>query len=185
MANGGILTPPVISRLPLGLLRFLGIQSGGLYPQSLNSGLQTTLETLDLLAVNHREFLTQTQNGIAAVGPLTFSTFAVPSGVGGGAAPEVWYVRGVSARITLGAAENWSGQLFYQPREAGGAVTAIWPLHPFRTFGGPVAQSVGSWEGTVGAGLWMGPGDILGIDTQALTGTVDTTLSGHITRFGT
>jgi hypothetical protein len=37
-----LLTQPVISRLPLGLLDFLGIKSGGRYPEQLQGTLQPT-----------------------------------------------------------------------------------------------------------------------------------------------
>lgn len=47
-----ILTPPVVSTLPAGLLRYLGIQSGGQYPQSLGRVIDPGLELIDLLTIS-------------------------------------------------------------------------------------------------------------------------------------
>jgi hypothetical protein len=47
-----ILTPPVISTLPLGLLRYLGIQSGGRFPQTVEGVISPGLELIELLAAS-------------------------------------------------------------------------------------------------------------------------------------
>lgn len=55
-----ILTPPTISTLPNGLLRYFGIQSGGAYPRSLDSNYQLGIEVLPIMAAS-----TDTDAGVA------------------------------------------------------------------------------------------------------------------------
>lgn len=50
---GPILTPPSISTLPNGLMRYFGIQSGGAYPRSLEANYQLSIdEVLPIMAAS-------------------------------------------------------------------------------------------------------------------------------------
>jgi len=173
-----ILTPPVISRLPLGLIRFLGIQSGGVYPQSLSPQLQTSWDTFQLLHANHHETVTQANPAVAAIGVLTIANTFVPNG-------EAWYVRAASVNIVAGAGEAWSGQLVWVPFGAPGAGTIGHPLTLVIGVAGAAGQSVqiGSLQQGASEGFFMGPGDILAINTVSLTGTIDLTTVAQISRF--
>jgi len=169
-----ILTPPTISRLPLGLLRFLGIQSGGQYPLALRPELGTVWDTFQLLHANHHELIQQTNAAVAAAGMLTLANFFVPNG-------EVWFVRAASLQITTGAGEAWAGVLEWIPFGAPAAGSFGHPL--CRAEANAASQTITLGSMSVGGdGFFMGPGDILGIRTISLTGAIDFITQAQISR---
>jgi hypothetical protein len=165
MPAPAILTPPVISKLPLGLLAFLGIKSGGSYPQSLSPTLVTVFDQLGLLNTNHGEDVTLATTA-AAPGFTILAT--VPES-------QVWCVQYYSGSVLTQAAEAWAGSLCiqhirpatdflqqFQGANIGATALAVMAAPPF---------------------TWVGPGDILDLRTSSITGTVDVYLSARITRW--
>ena len=96
-----------VSKLPLGLLGFLGIKNGGAYPRSLGGQYAPTIDSLPLLAGVNFEELNPGNTAVAATGGNagSFSTgFQVPQ-------TEVWYVTLCSAGVTTGVGEAFFGYL--------------------------------------------------------------------------
>ena len=149
-----ILTPPVISRLPLGLLQFLGIQSGGLYPQSLGNQLVPTFEELDILSSVHSQEKFDVAIPITGIG-FAPSPIAVPLN-------EVWYMH------------YCTGILFTDATEAVDAILGI-----NGPTGGPhtlpvnftfsMAASLQRSHGISGP-VWVPPGMSIGFIINQITG---------------
>jgi hypothetical protein len=102
LPNGnGLLTPPVISKLPLGLLQFLGIQSGGTYPHTLGTTLTPTWDQLELFAGAHGEHVFDTNVAVTALNNSP-STIVIPQN-------EMWYVSQIRAFLSTGVGETLTG----------------------------------------------------------------------------
>lgn len=157
MANGGLAgvdRPAPISKLPLGLLGFLGIKSFGQYPNSLGSQISPGLDLLGLFSGAHAEHA----NGGAVNAAAGYNTVAltVPQN-------EIWYVTMAHAVATLGAGTAITMQLAVQP-----SVGADIVLTELLTGG----ASAGSIMSPLLREVWLGPGDDLGIRVGAFTGVV-------------
>lgn len=146
------LTGPVISRLPYGLLGFLGLKNGGQFPRSLEPALQTIFDQLGPLVGSHAEASTFS----TTVNAVSYTVlFTVPNG-------EVWYLDNYACYVTAGVGEAWSGTISLNL--PGGY---FGPLHDEASIGASVQTVV--WT----RGLWVPAGAILGLHTHTVTGTID------------
>lgn len=157
-----------INELPLGLLSFFGIKTGGRYPASLGSELAVSLELFQLYAAQKKRYLTGGLSGIAATGFATPSpiSFAVPNAA-------VWVVTAYRARVTTGVGVTafWgpcTAPPISTPFLAGGM-----PMDGSQRISNAASQvlSVGAdWSGFPMGGRVLSPGWRLGIDVMQLTG---------------
>lgn len=151
-----------ISKLPLGLLGFLGIKNGGQYPRNLGATYDPSFDMLPLLVGANFEELNFAQNAVAAAGNAgSFSTpVQVPQ-------TEVWYVSLASIRSFTGAGEAWSGYLGLRRFP----VSSPNIVHPLSNL---VTNAVASVSGVPGATLYspliLGPGDEVCGFTCTVTG---------------
>lgn len=145
-----ILTPPTLNKIPQGLLGFLGIKSGGRYPDSLGSQLVPVADLLLWYANTNREYV-RTGINVAALAQTTF--FTVPNG-------EYWYVQNASfVTSALTAGQTFAGKIC--STDAAGLRTLIWSDDvPARTAGEVFATHTD--------GFFLQPGDTLGIYTTQL-----------------
>lgn len=102
-----LLTQPVISRLPLGLLDFLGIKSGGRYPEQLLPTLQPTwdLQPFQTIWDERNTFDVST-----ALNPGTLNFVPVNITV---PQTELWLVHHFTGVAFTDAAESFLGSLAY------------------------------------------------------------------------
>lgn len=98
------MTVASISKLPLGILGFLGIKNGGAYPRTLGDAYAPTLDLLNMLAGVHAEEVHVANAALPAAGATgSFSTpMVVPF-------DQVWLLIAGGIRITTGVGEAWSG----------------------------------------------------------------------------
>ena len=144
-----------ISKLPLGLLGFLGIQAGGKYPSLLGDTIAPTWDLLNLLAGAHATGISGVAIPNLAVGFNTVG-LVVPE-------TEIWYVTMCHAVAATGAAEAASFALAVEPSV--GAAVGL-------TSNVIIGANEASWFATVYEPFWLSPGDDLGIQCSAFTGTV-------------
>jgi hypothetical protein len=158
---------PVVNRLPLGLLSFLGIQNGGKYPDTLLSALAPVLDLGDQYVNTNREYLTAS----VAVNALASSTFhTVPTG-------QWWYVSHSSLfTATLGAGQAYGGVLSLL--DAAGIVTTM------LSGSVPAVSGAGAVFVNQARNFWAGPGERIGVYTTHLAaGPVNTGVSLAFARF--
>ena len=175
------LTPPVISKLPLGLLGFFGIKNGGEYPQTLGHSISPTFDQLELLAINYRELLAMSVVpaglGFTAQVNLTLGiTAVVPSN-------EVWLLNTYSVNLFTGA---------------GDSITCSTEIRNFQSATASNWHRAMSDQLTQGASLntmrqcaitgtpWLAPGDQFGVWVSALTnasGNVTVSSNVSVTKF--
>jgi hypothetical protein len=109
LANGSLtaLTAPVISKLPLGLLDFLGIKSGGRYPDSLGNVLTPVwdMERFQEIFDERTAFDVTTTIGVAALNFLPWN-IVVPQ-------TELWLVKQINGFLQTDAAETVTASLAY------------------------------------------------------------------------
>lgn len=144
-----------ISRIPAGILGFLGIKNGGQYPQELGSILAPTWE-LGELYLSYGAQLGGAVGGVSVAGYGV--TVAPPPG-------EVWCLHDIGCSVTTGAAEAWTGSLCRSSTSGGTTV----PISDSQSLGASAncvltAHHVHSF---------LCPGENLGLLTLAVTGTVD------------
>jgi hypothetical protein len=144
-------SPAVISRLPLGLLGFLGLKNGGAFPQNIERLIRTTLDQLGFLVANHSEGLTFNYS-ITGTGDFIF--FTVPSG-------EVWYVDRFSFGISTSAAQTF-----------GGVIRHSLPGTSYIGFlAAELTLAVSQFGNSNAGNFWIGPGQTLGVIAHVATGT--------------
>jgi hypothetical protein len=157
-----LLTPPTISTLPNGLLRYLGIQSGGRYPQNLDETIGPGLELIDLLTISTdvavSDIIGATSTGTKLAPTLIVST------------SKVVRCSLVSARAltTAGEAIKFGIILVHQNGAASnlsGTVT--------------LAASTGDQIAAAWTPVWLQPGDQLAIQVYSITtaGTININLT--------
>jgi hypothetical protein len=158
---------PVVNRLPLGLLSFLGIQNGGRYPDTLLPALAPVLDLGNHYVNTNREYLTGS-SAIAALASTTIHT--VPSG-------QWWYCCHASLfTATLGAGQAYGGVLALL--DAAGLVTTMLSSSV------PAVSGAGAVFVNQARGFWAGPGERLGVYTTHLAaGPVSTGVSLAFARF--
>jgi hypothetical protein len=152
--------PAAISKLPLGILGFLGIKNGGEYPREMAGFYQPQLELLSMLAGVHAEELHLVNNALPAAGSTgAFSTpLVVPN-------DQVWYVIAGGIRITTGAGEAWTGVVAI--RQFGTASpNNIVPISDMVTVGASAFVNLR----LAGAPIWLTPGTEVVTQTSTITG---------------
>lgn len=144
-----------ISRIPAGLLGFLGIKNGGQYPQRLTQDLVGVWN----LREQYLEYGAQLGGAVGGVSVAGYGvTVAPPAG-------EVWCLHDIGCSFTVGAGETWTGALC-RSQTSGGTTVPISPglTVPASSSGVLVANHVP---------VYLCPGDNLGLITLAVTGTID------------
>lgn len=143
-----------ISRIPAGILGFLGIKNGGRYPQRLLDQLAPTWDLAQLYLNSYAEYLTVAST---IVGPGYTIFFSAPQN-------ETWYVTDYSLDIASGAGEAWQGCL---ARATANNLAQV-RLSDDWTLG------ASTWAARVGPrGVILAPGESLGVSTDSVTGVID------------
>lgn len=143
-----------ISKIPQGILGFLGIKNGGQYPQKLTADLVPTWDMSQLYLNNYADYLS-VDSTINATGYTIF--FSAPQN-------ETWFVTDYSLDIATGAGEAWQGCL---ARATANNVSQVrlsddWTL------------AASTWAARVGPrNVVLAPGESLGVNTDSLTGVID------------
>jgi hypothetical protein len=166
------LSRPVFSKLPLGLLGFLGIKTGGAYPQFLGDSIQPTWDMLEMLSGVHVE---SGATVAAAPAAAAFGSYhLVPQN-------EVWYVRHYSARATTAAGEALAWHLAMQTPASGSALPVTHFLSNQVSVGASVV--IGQFAPANAMPMFVGPGTNFGIWTNTITGAPSITTSMLLNRF--
>jgi hypothetical protein len=155
----------VVSKLPLGLLGFLGIKNAGEYPRELAGFYQPTLDLTSLLIGSNFEEFNFALGALPAAGNAgSYSTaLAVPQ-------TEVWVVTLLCHRITSGVGEAWNGYIALRrfPVSSPNVVHAL--CDRLTTAVGASEVGVPQVVQPRGAPLVLGPGDEVCAFTTAITG---------------
>lgn len=179
--NGPILTTPVMSKLPLGLLGFFGIKNGGAYPQQLGNVLVPQMDMTDLLAVNYRENHVFQANTVAVgflgqLDAVTVLPAVVPNG-------EVWYLSSYSAAVFTGAGDAISATMVVRSLQSGSANGTTRALSNLITQGAAITtQNLCPDAGS----RWVYPGDTFGAFVSSITsatGNINCALHVQLTRY--
>jgi hypothetical protein len=164
--NGALLTPATISRLPLGLLDFLGIKSGGTYPRDLSTTLASTWDMLDLLAANHHSDI-RNDTPVNAPNLITPIPLVVPQ-------TEVWYVPFFTVSATTIAAEAINGTV--------GVVGQGIPQPAFILGDSAGVGASITMNASTKYPIWMGPGDQPAFRVNSITTAGNITLQFNLRR---
>jgi hypothetical protein len=158
---------PVVNRLPLGLLSFLGIQNGGRYPDQLLPALAPVLDLSGHYVNTNREYLNSGPVGVAAFSATQF--FTVPVG-------QWWFVALASGVTSaLGAGVTYGATI--QLTDAAGLVNIVLsqPTPP---------KATGAQWHAQARNFWAGPGERIGVYTSELVaGPVNVAMTLAIARF--
>lgn len=147
-----ILTPAVVSKLPLGLLGFFGIKNGGQYPQSIAPQFMPTLELMGLLGANYHENVGSAPLVPSVVG-FNQTTITVP-------ASEIWLVHSISAFEFTGPGDSYTeGSLVARSTQTGTGSNFHRALSD--TFSMPAGNASRVSPGRPGP-FWLAPGDQVG-----------------------
>lgn len=144
-----------ISRIPAGLLGFLGIKNGGEYPQEIAKILAPTWELRELY-LEYGAQLGGATGSVNAAGYLAVAT--CPPG-------EVWCLHDIGCSFDVGAAEAWNGSLCRSSTSGGTTV----PISASSSV--PASTRVVTIAPHVP--VYLTPGENLGLLTLAVTGTMD------------
>lgn len=158
-----ILTPPVISKLPLGLLGFFGIKNGGQYPQTLGNQISPTLEQLGILAANYHTNHAYIAAPIAAGWTqATVAIAGVPQRVPAG---ELWYISSCSMHLSSGAGDAIVASPAVRGTQFGAAAAFYRVLAPPFTLAASqnIMRPCDQYE------FWMEPNDELGFWAESVT----------------
>jgi len=164
-----ILTPPSISTLPIGLLRYFGIQSGGAYPRSLAGMIQPVwdIEPITNASTNLDTAATiaATATGAQIFTPnLTMTT------------AKNTRVELVTARVTTVAAEAINVALTLTSDNG-----TEYMLSPVLTLGASAHGTMIAFNGA--RPFWMqSPGDTIGVRVFSITTAGSITITGAFRR---
>jgi len=145
-----------INRIPNGLLGWLGIKNFGRNPVTLGEQVIPTWDLSKLYLEADAEYLQVTST-------ITGTGYTV---VFGPSQNEVWVVTDYSLDLATGAAETWSGALSRATPNNLGQVRIA----------DNRALAASQWLCTVPAlhgDIYLAPGESLGVNTDAVTGTID------------
>lgn len=138
-----------ISKLPLGILGFLGIKSQGQYPNSLGDIITPTWDQLELFGAAHP--VDQVTTGNPVVG--SFNAFlTVPQ-------TEIWRLQNVTILVATGAGVTLTWWIASQNPNS---VTLIWSPE--------TAQVASTSRISFARDVWLSPGDSIGIFAAAVVG---------------
>ena len=175
-----ILTPPVISKLPLGLLGFFGIKNGGQYLQTLGNTIAPTMEMLELLAVNyHTNHVYIASPNAPGWHQATVAVAGVPQRVPAG---EMWYISACSMHLSTGVGDSITlGAPAVRGTQYGLNAAFYRVLAPPFSMG----ASENHMRPTDQHEFWMEPNDELGFWVQAATlaSSIIVTIQVKVTRF--
>jgi hypothetical protein len=144
-----------ISRIPAGLIGFLGIKNGGMYPQELAPTLLPTWDVGDL----YLQYGAQLGGAVGGVSVAGYGvTVAPPPG-------EVWCLHDIGCSVTTGAGEAWTGALCRSSTSGGTTV----PISQGAILGASANDVLIAQHNE----CYLCPGENLGLLTLAVTGTVD------------
>lgn len=147
-----ILTPPTISTLPRGLLRYLGIQSGGRYPQSVSETIAPILDLIELMTATTDVVVADTL-ALTATGTTLAPSLIVSEA-------KVVRCTHIGLRVATIAAEAIKIGLVVRTQN-GGTIT----LSPTVT----LAASTGDQTLCPYTPVWLQPGDQLGVQVYSIT----------------
>jgi hypothetical protein len=158
-----ILTPPTISTLPRGLLRYLGIQSGGRYPQSVSETISPGFDLLPLMVATTDVVVADTL-GLTATGTTLAPSLIVSEA-------KVVRCEVIGLRVATVAAEAIKLGIVVRSQN-GGTLT----LSPTVTLG----ASTGDQTSCEIVPFYMQPGDQLGVQVYSITTAGSITANLHI-----
>lgn len=154
-----------ISKLPLGLLGYLGIKNGGQYPRALGGTYDPSFDMLPIIVGSNFEELNFGLGAVPAVANAgSYSTpLQVPQ-------TEAWYVTMLCHRITTGVGEAWNGYLALRrfPTSSPNVVHALSDVFPASL--GASLTGIPQIARPTNTPLILGPGDEVCIFTTAVTG---------------
>ena len=161
-----ILTPPVISKLPLGLLGFFGIKNGGQYPQTLGTSIAPTLELAELLAANyHSNLVYIAAPTLVGFAQATSAIAGIPQAVPDN---EIWYISSCSMHLTTGAGDAYNATPVVRGFQANGASAWYRVLAQSFTIGAST-NIMYPCPFTENGSRWLAPGDIFGFWGNSIT----------------
>jgi len=144
-----------ISRIPAGLLGFLGIKNAGQYPSDIS---QVLLPTWDLASL-YLQYGAQLGGDSGTVNVSGYNVVATcPPG-------EVWCLHNLAMSVTTGAGDQWTGGLGRSKTSGGTTV----PL----SGSGAIGASNNVLLNAQALPTFLTPGENLGLITLSVTGTVD------------
>lgn len=163
-----------INQLPLGLLSYFGIKTGGRYPGTLGSELAPTLELFHLYSAQKKLYLVGGLAGVATTGFFTPSpvTFVVPNSA-------LWIISGL--RASANAVGTATLRLSYAPpinvpQQVGGIGFGDASSYMTLPAAGGRMSVATDWSGQPLGGRVFSPGWRLGIDVLSLAGPFDMAL---------
>lgn len=173
------LTPPVMSKLPIGLLGFLGIKNGGQYPQTLGNVLLPQIELLDMIASNYRVPSIFVSNPVAiGFTPQTLNAVAVVVPPG-----ELWYLMSASVSVFTGVGDSITCSSVIRSPQTASAGTSNRVMSPIIT---QAANLSTHHPGILVGGRWLCPGDAMNTHVSAIvsaTGNITVTFHTHLAVF--
>jgi hypothetical protein len=122
-----------VQSIPWGLSNLLGLKGELGLVSRIQDYAQPTIDVLDWIGDSQAREVITASAGVAAVGTAVIAALSPPSG-------ESWWVRGCSARASVGAGELLRGQMI-QADSVGSAIRAIG------------AEGTSSLQDAVGAGF--------------------------------
>ena len=173
-----LLTPAVLSKLPLGLLGFFGIKNGGQYPQYLQNNIQPDLDMLEILAANYGENIAGAASPVAvgaaaAIGVVSGAAIVVPSA-------EIWLVSKLGLVCNTGAAVTGTYSLLLQNLQTNSA--SLW--HVPLSGRDSIIASTTQYTPCSPQLFWMRPQDALVFYVSVVAGgALNLSTSFRITRF--
>jgi hypothetical protein len=177
-----ILTPPVISKLPLGLLGFFGIKNGGQYPQTLGNSISPTMDLTEMLAANHyANYVYIAAPTAVGFTQATAAISGVPQSVPDN---EVWFISSMSMHLTTGVGDAYNASPVVRTFQAGGA--SAW----YRVLAAPF--TIGASTNIMyplpfmeNGSRWLSPGDLFGFwaNSFTLATNIAINIQVRVTRF--
>jgi hypothetical protein len=158
-----ILTPPTIATLPRGLLRYLQIQSGGRYPQSVGETIAPILDMIEMMVASTDVTAADTLS-LNATGTVLSTTLLV-------ADTKVVRCSMIGLRVATVAAEAIKLGIIVRSQN-GGTLT----LSPTVT----LAASTGDQVPVTTVPVWLLPGDNLGVQVYSITTAGNISANLHI-----
>jgi hypothetical protein len=162
------------SKLPLGLLAFLGIQNLGRYPNALDDAVYGELDLWGLFGAAHNETLFDVSNAISALNFNQSSVAVPPTDV---PINEVWRVHEATFRLFTSVGEAVTAALWvvsstsFEAALTGPATLAA-------------SQQAHRTLSQMGTGpIWLPPGCAFGAMVDQFTGAPNYHFTLHFTRF--
>lgn len=144
-----------ISRIPAGLLGFLGIKNAGQYPSDIS---QVLLPTWDLASL-YLQYGAQLGGDAGTENVAGYQVVATcPPG-------EVWCLHNIGMSVTTGAGDQWTGGIC-RSKTSGGTTVPI-------SGSGAISANNNVLLNALAVPTFLTPGETLGLITLSVTGTID------------